>query len=380
MPRGKKIRPPSRAAGQKPSRAKAASSAPSAFHKPTVSSALDRFDDQSSRGREWLRKLSTNQLESEKEARVSGADLLGLLGPSLDYSRPLTKIRELVGHREHISCITRSADSELVTASFDRKVKIWDLETGECKQTFEGNKERILRVAVAPDRSIVTKDDRGQVQVWDRATAECLHSFRVDRFGGLEVTADGHLVTPEGVWKVTGERIIFFDGHDVRGMLLLKGDLLVTGSKDSSLTLWNLGTGQPLRNFPGPGLGIITEIAQDLGGDLIAVTGSGALIKWRTDTGECIRRFDAHERPAWCVSVAPNGVVLTADADGQVKLWNPDLTKVIKMIPSKNGPWVGGGGATFFLPDGSIVRGGTNTPEIWAPGEDSQAAGSTEGN
>lgn len=48
------------------------------------------------------------------------------------------RIKYLKGHRSHITD-AKLKGSVLVTGSSDRTVKIWDLDTGQCKLTLCGN-------------------------------------------------------------------------------------------------------------------------------------------------------------------------------------------------------------------------------------------------
>ena len=55
----------------------------------------------------------------------------------------------------------------VVSASYDRTLKVWDVATGECVATLEGHSKDINGVAVFPDgRRVVSASDDKTLKVW----------------------------------------------------------------------------------------------------------------------------------------------------------------------------------------------------------------------
>ena len=56
----------------------------------------------------------------------------------------------------------------VVSGSNDSTLKVWDLETGQCRATLEGHTEGIWGVAVTPDgKTVVSGSDDNTLRVWD---------------------------------------------------------------------------------------------------------------------------------------------------------------------------------------------------------------------
>ena len=62
------------------------------------------------------------------------------------------------GHRDTVSCIStalvsgkQGASVIILTASWDKTLKSWDLATSGVQKTFDGHSERVLCVALTPD-------------------------------------------------------------------------------------------------------------------------------------------------------------------------------------------------------------------------------------
>lgn len=103
-----------------------------------------------------------------------------------------------------------------------------------------------------------------------------------------------------------------------------KGNMLVSGSHDEAVFLWDVRTARLMRSLPAhsdPVSGV--DFVRD--GTLIASCSSDGLIRiWDTGTGQCLKTL-VHEDNAAVTSVkfSPNGkFVLAATLDSCVRLWN----------------------------------------------------------
>ena len=87
-----------------------------------------------------------------------------------------------------------------VSASTDRTLRVWDLETGESLRTLGGLLRRVLSVAVTPDGRRVVSASRDQaIRVWDLKTGKLVASLSVDH--SVEAVA----ITPGGAVIIVGD-------------------------------------------------------------------------------------------------------------------------------------------------------------------------------
>jgi WD40 repeat protein len=109
----------------------------------------------------------------------------------------------------------------LASGSYDRTVKLWDLQTGSCLQTFAGHSAPIMSLAFSEDgRYLVSGSFDRTLRVWDLQDRNCLR------------TLYGH----------TG----------LISALVFEHQTLISGSFDETIRLWNIQTGEELQTFRTP--------------------------------------------------------------------------------------------------------------------------------
>ena len=78
-------------------------------------------------------------------------------------------MRTLEGHSSALAAVALSGDgTRIVSGSFDRTVRVWDAQSGECLRTLEGHSDWVKSVALSGDGTrIVSGGLDDTVRVWD---------------------------------------------------------------------------------------------------------------------------------------------------------------------------------------------------------------------
>ena len=78
-------------------------------------------------------------------------------------------IRALKGHRLTVSCIAIDYDSKIIiSGSWDKTIKIWDIQSGTILKTLLGHDDLVWSVAISHDsKFIVSASDDNTIRIWN---------------------------------------------------------------------------------------------------------------------------------------------------------------------------------------------------------------------
>ena len=90
-------------------------------------------------------------------------------------------IKREKGHSSSISSVAISPDGKtIVSGSWDKTIKIWDMQSGECLNTLEGHSSYVESVVISPDgKTIVSGDHNGTIKIWDMKNTKCLNTLKL---------------------------------------------------------------------------------------------------------------------------------------------------------------------------------------------------------
>ncbi len=137
----------------------------------------------------------------------------------------------------------------LCSGGTDHLVKIWNSQSGSLIQTLIGHDRAIRSVAFSSDIATVVSGSDQRIKIWNTFTGELRHSFfgHCDWVRGLAITFDGQFLISAGdakikIWDLkTGKKLSAIVAHDgAICSIALNKDLLVTGSIDGTVKVWQL--------------------------------------------------------------------------------------------------------------------------------------------
>jgi WD40 repeat protein/serine/threonine protein kinase len=196
--------------------------------------------------------------------------------------------------------------AQLVTASGDGVVRVWDAARGTRLRelTHDRQRPRYYAVAISPDgRLIAAIDMVGAVaNVWDAASGTVLAELRNDASGvpALAFSADGRWLASSGgddvrVFDVsTWSETLAIAGPHIRTLSFdPTGPRLGTGSAGGDASIWDIPSGARTRHLREVG-DPVNAIAFSPDGQLVAAGGgSGVVQVFRATTGAFQSQFNA---------------------------------------------------------------------------------------
>jgi WD40 repeat protein/energy-coupling factor transporter ATP-binding protein EcfA2 len=169
------------------------------------------------------------------------------------------------------------------------------------------------------------------------------------------------------LWNVeTGEEIRTLKGHDgVQSVNFSPdGKTLVSGSWDNTIKLWNVETGEEIRTLKGHDNSVNSVNFSPDGKTLVSGSGDKTIKLWNVETGQEIRTLKGHDNSVISVNFSPDGKTLVSGSgDKTIKLWNVKTGQEIRTLKGHDNSVI----SVNFSPDGkTLVSGsGDKTIKLW---------------
>jgi WD40 repeat protein len=263
----------------------------------------------------------------------------------------------------------------VLTGGDDKKVNLWDMNTGTLLHSFEGHTYVIMSVAFSPDghRALSGSDDNNIV-MWDLDTRKALrtlegHSGRVtsvafSKNGQLVISgSEDHTIK---LWDAsTGALLRTFEGHaDIISSVAISRDSqqILSGGKGKILQLWNASTGALMRTFRGYADESVQSVAFSPDGTLLLSAGNnGTLRLANAATGALVQTSQAHKYAISSIAISPDGrQIVSGGSYAALKLWDASTGALLRtFVPEEQNPPFDRIYSVAFSPNGRQVLSGT---------------------
>ena len=203
------------------------------------------------------------------------------------------------GHRMHVASLMFSSDgTSLVSGSYDKTTKLWDVQTGGIIKTFSGPTDRVLDVSISADSTLIASGSADcTIHLWDTQT------------GGLCcVIRQGSIVTHARFSPVDPQCLMSASGNQV--------------------WQWNTNGDQIKPPFDG------SFVAFSLDGTQLISYHERVVTVESTTSRAVIAKFDIPEGKYNSFHLSPDGRLVAVVAENTINIWNiassdPHLVKTL---------------------------------------------------
>ncbi|KAG0625573.1 hypothetical protein M758_2G065800 [Ceratodon purpureus] len=265
-------------------------------------------------------------------------DAASLSKALIDVEQCSGEAKTLRGHMDTVSCLS-VCGNYLISASFDKTLRVWSLNDYRLVQTFKGHEQRITAVAVHEASELcVSGDYAGYVYAWNIASMDNSvpvatwqehQDWRYSGVASLAISSDELLYSGSGdrtikAWSTLGfKHVATMEGHKgVVSVLMVEGQILFSGSWDGTIRLWWRPDHSPLANFGGgasvPMGGIRALVKCPASGLIFSGHDSGVIQIWNEE--ECVGTLKAHTGVVSALAFDQDWLY-SSSWDGFVKAW-----------------------------------------------------------
>ncbi|XP_039752945.1 lissencephaly-1 homolog [Pararge aegeria] len=231
-----------------------------------------------------------------------------------DFNQTYECIKTMHGHDHNVSSVAFSPSGDIVySASRDKTIKAWEVATGYCVKTYKGHREWVRMVRVSADGTLLASCSNDQtVRIWNADTNECK----------MELREHEHVVecvawAPESAAAAVNEAA----GGDNR-RANHQGPFLASGSRDKSVKIWDVSTGQCLATLVGHDNWVRGAVWHPGGRFLLTASDDKTLRVWDVAHTRCLKTLYAHQHFATSIDFHKSlPYVISGSVDQTVKVW-----------------------------------------------------------
>lgn len=265
-------------------------------------------------------------------------------------------LKKLQGHTETISCLSWSprnerdgdkSDKRLLSCGYDKTIRLWNVETGECTRVFEGHTKEITACKWLPDGiHFISGSADKKIYEWDSRTGTTTSTYEANaHVNDLTLSKDGlKLIATSSDYTIQifntetkKEEIVMKECVSVTCLYLsnMNNDhlLVVTNNgnevpeiKGAEIHVWRLSDQSIIERFKGfkQSRYVIRGCFAGFEGMFVICGSEDCLVYvWERGTGQLINRLEGHQGTVNTVAVseADDHLFASGSDDKSIIIW-----------------------------------------------------------
>lgn len=323
-------------------------------------------------------------------------------------------LQTLKGHGDGVLSVRFSPDGrQLVSGSYDNTARIWDVATGAEIQALRGHSWWVWAAEFSPDGNrIVTAGQDGKAIVWakergarseEREVSQSARYQQITEFTGHNGAVYSARFSPNGKLVATGgydKLVMLWDPEIVKPVDIVKrldgqpdakpnylrlaghsgpvrsvafspnGQLVLSGSEDNSIRVWDVAAGEMVKALRGHGSAVRSCVFSPDGQLVLSGSDDESVHLWNVQGYQEVRVlhatvFAGHEDAVLAARFSKDGKqIVTASRDRTASVWDAASGKPLRRFQEGHDFLVSG---VVFYPDGKHLAtgAGDNSVRVW---------------
>lgn len=267
----------------------------------------------------------------------------------------------LEGHEGGVWALQYEGNT-LVSGSTDRSVRVWDIEKGRCTQVFQGHTSTVRCLVILKPTKIGETHDGQPIMmpkedlIITGSRDSTLRVWKLPKPGDRSIMQTGAAANDhDNPYYI---RALTGHHHSVRA-IAAHGDTLVSGSYDCTVRVWKISNGEVLQRLQGHSQKVYSVVLDHGRNRCISGSMDNMVKVWSLETGACIFTLEGHTSLVGLLDLSHERLV-SAAADSTLRIWDPENGQCKSRLCAHTGA------ITCFQHDGQkVISGSDRTLKMW---------------
>lgn len=270
---------------------------------------------------------------------------------------PAGPMHQLQGHVGGVWAL-QYVGNTLVSGSIDRTVRVWNIKKRKCTHIFKGHTSTVRCLQIVEPVMVNGRLEPSQPLIVTGSRDFSIRVWNLPNVDDIEDNATPYIGEGPNPWF---KFLLVGHTNSVRS-IAAHGNTLVSGSYDNTVAVWNLATGRMVHRMEGHTSNVYAVVIDPIRQQCMSGSMDSTIYVWDLITGDCLHKLDGHSILVGLLGLTPNHLV-SAAADRTLRVWNPDTGVCEHVLAGRNGHE--GAITCFKHDDEKVISGSEGGLKMW---------------